>query len=93
MDQYKLLISCKTPPAYARLAFTDKDIRESSQIGVSETLLKNLLEAIGDVIGEWNENDITSRIDPDEDALIGTGALQALERAADAVRQEMEERQ
>lgn len=60
---------------------------------MNESLLKDLIDAIDQVIDEWNENDITSRIDPDEDALIGTGALQALERAADAVRQEMEERQ
>lgn len=60
---------------------------------MNESLLKDLIDAIDQVIGDWNENDITSRIDPDEDALIGTGALQALERAADAVRQEMEERQ
>lgn len=49
-------------------------------------LLQDLLDAIDYVIDDWNENDITSRIDPDEDAFIGTGVLQALERAADAVR-------
>lgn len=53
-------------------------------------LLQDLLDAIDDVIDEWNENDIVSRTDPDEDASISTGALQALERAADAVRQEIE---
>ncbi len=49
-------------------------------------LLQYLLDAIDDVIEEWNENDIVSRTDPDEDAFICTGSLQALERAADAVR-------
>lgn len=58
---------------------------------MNESLLKDLIDAIDQVIGDWNENDITSRIDPDEDALIGTGALQALERAADAVRAAMKE--
>lgn len=57
---------------------------------MNETLLKDLLEAIDIVIDDWNDNDLVSRTDPDEDALIGTGALQALQRAADAVRQEIE---
>ncbi|MBK8184780.1 MAG: hypothetical protein IPK63_18945 [Candidatus Competibacteraceae bacterium] len=54
-------------------------------------LLQDLLDAIDEVMDDWSENDITSRIDPDDDALIGTGVLQALERAADAVRQAMNE--
>ncbi|MBK8123969.1 MAG: hypothetical protein IPK54_10545 [Dokdonella sp.] len=55
-------------------------------------LLQDLLDAIDEVMDDWRyENDITSRIDQDDDALIGTGVLQALERAADAVRQAMNE--